>query len=203
MLLGSIIQGDDYDGVEFSAACLRRMDGEPGPWRSVKVAAMAVAGVAWLALVLGLRWRLRTKAVAALPSLVTLAVAGAGAIGAGRGLDDSPLVRLVLTIELLAVVALVAISAWQPEVRGRGVLRLAVVLWGTTAFGVVHVIVEDVIMINFSDANWDTPPGTGYLTVATITISAILTVIMTLHAPEEGADPERQADPQSGSLTVA
>jgi hypothetical protein len=203
MLLGSIIQGDDYDGVEFSAACLRRMDGEPGPWRSVKVAAMAVAGVAWLALVLGLRWRLRTKAVAALPSLVTLAVAGAGAIGAGRGLDDSPLVRLVLTIELLAVVALVAISAWQPEVRGRGVLRLAVVLWGTTAFGVVHVIVEYVIMINFSDANWDTPPGTGYLTVATITISAILTVIMTLHAPKEGADPERQADPQSGSLTVA
>ena len=144
--------------------------------------------MAWLALVLGLRWRLRTKAVAALPGLVTLAVAGAGAIGAGRGLDDSPLVRLVLTIELLAVVALVAISAWQPEVRGRGVLRLAVVLWGTTAFGVVHVIVEVMIMINFSDANWDTPPGTGYLTVATITISAILTVIMTLRTPKSGAD---------------
>jgi hypothetical protein len=181
MLRGSIIQNYayNYDGGEFSAACLRRMDGEPGPWRSVKVAAMALAGVAWLALVLGLRWRLRTKAVAALPGLVTLAVAGAGAIGAGRGLDDSPLVRLIVTIELLAVVAVVAISAWQPEVRGRGVLRLAVVLWGTTAFGVVHVIVEYMIMINFSDANWDTPPGTGYLTVAVITLSAILTAIMT------------------------
>ena len=99
-------------------------------------------------------------------------------------MTTSPLVRLVLTIELLAVVALVSISAWQPEVRGRGVLRLAVVLWGTTAFGVVHVIVEIMIMINFSNAIWDTPPGTGYLTVATITISAILTVIMTLRTPQ-------------------
>ena len=27
-------------------------------------------------------------------------------------------------------------------------------------------------MIRFSDANWDSPPGFGYLTVATITISA-------------------------------
>ena len=116
---------------------------------------------------------------------------------------DSLRSMLIFSIELAAVVALVAISAWQPEVRGRGVLRLAVVLWGTTAFGVVHMIVEYVIMINFSDANWDTPPGTGYLTVATITISAILTVIMTLRTPKGGADAEPQADPQSGSLTLA
>jgi hypothetical protein len=102
-----------------------------------------------------------------------------------------------------AAVALVAISAWQPEVRGRGVLRLAVVLWGTTAFGVVHVIVEYVIMINFSDANWDTPPGTGYLMVAVITISAILTAIMTLRTPRKGADDKPRQDDHSGSLTPA
>ena len=41
-----------------------------------------------------------------------------------------------------------------------------VVLWGTTAFGAIHTIVEYVIMTNFSEANWDSPPGTGYLTVA-------------------------------------
>jgi len=73
---------------------------------------------------------------------------------------------------------LVAISAWQPEVHGRGVLRLVVVLCGTTAFGAIHVIAESAIMIRFSDANWDSPPGTGYLTVAVITISAIVTAIM-------------------------
>jgi hypothetical protein len=47
-------------------------------------------GVAWLTLVLGLRWQLRTKAVAALSGLATLALAGAVAIGAAaHGEDDS------------------------------------------------------------------------------------------------------------------
>lgn len=93
--------------------------------------------------------------------------------------------------------------AWQPEVRGRRVLRLVVVLWGVTAFGAIHTIVEYVVMINFSDANWDAPPGTGYLTVATITISAILTVIMTLRTPQQRADAEPHQDHDSGSLTHA
>jgi hypothetical protein len=90
---------------------------------------------------------------------------------------------------------LVAISAWQPEVHGRGVLRLVVVLCGTTAFGAIHVIAEYAIMIRFSHANWDSPPGTGYLTVAVITISAIVTAIMTLRTPQRGRDDEPQTDP--------
>jgi hypothetical protein len=39
-------------------------------------------------------------------------------------------------------------------------------------------------MIIFSDAIGDTPPGTGYLTVATITISAIPTDHDPTHAKE-------------------
>ena len=62
--------------------CLRRMDGDQGPWESeLNVVAMVLLGVAWLALVLGLRWQLKTKAVAALPGLATLAFAAAMAIG--------------------------------------------------------------------------------------------------------------------------
>ena len=109
---------------------------------------------------------------------------------------------LLLSIELFAVVALVAISAWQPEIHGRHIRRLAVVLWGTTAFGVIHAIAEYMIMIRFSDANWDDPPGTGYLTAATITISAIVTAIMTLCAPQRGAD-EPHRDHHSGLLAHA
>jgi cytochrome bd-type quinol oxidase subunit 2 len=167
MLLGSIIEGDDHDGGQFSDLCLRRMDEDQGPWGSeLNVVAMVLLGVAWLALVRGLRWQLRTKAVAALPRLATLAVAlvGALAIGdAGRGADDFSLTMMMLamTIELSAVVALVAILAWQPDTRGRHFLRLAVVLWGTTAFGTVHVIAEHVAMIIFSEADWDTPPAPG------------------------------------------
>ena len=58
-------------------------------------------------------------------------------------------------------------------------------------------------MIIFSDRDWDTPPGTGYLTVAVITISAILTVIMTLRAPQRGADDEPHPGQKSGLLTRA
>jgi hypothetical protein len=109
---------------------------------------------------------------------------------------------LLLGIELSAVVALVAISAWQPDTHGRQIGRLAVVLWGTTAFGVIHGITEQTIRIHFSDANWDCRSGTGYLTVAVTTIGAILTAIMTLRAPQKDADTPHQ-DRHSGSLTLA
>jgi hypothetical protein len=81
--------------------------------------------------------------------------------------------------------------------------RLAVILWGTTAFGAIHTIAEYVAMIIFSGRDWDTPPGTGYLTLAVTTICAILTVIMTLRAPERDADDDSHAGHKSGSLTSA
>ena len=98
---------------------------------------------------------------------------------------------LVTFLELLAVVALVWILVWQPEARGRHIgPRLVVVLSGTTAFGFVHVITEYFTMLSFGGGNGDMPIGYGYLIFATITISAILTVIMTLLAPQKVADAE-------------
>jgi hypothetical protein len=205
MLSGSIIYDYDYVGPDFSDACLRRMDGDQGPWElALYVLATAFAGLAWLTLVSGLRGQPRTKAVAALPGLATLAFAGALPIAeATANPDDSLPMMLSLSIELAAVVALFAIPAWQRDLDGRRFLRLVVVLWGTTAFGAIHTIAEYLVMVKFSDANWDCPPGTGYLTVATITISAILTAIMTLWAPKSGADDEPHQNHHSGSLTLA
>jgi hypothetical protein len=76
------------------------------------------------------------------------------------------------------------------------------VLWGTTAFGVVHVYIENVIIIGFRFSTSNPPPGFGYMIFATITISAILTVIMTLRAPRRVADNEPGHDKHSGSLTL-
>jgi len=98
---------------------------------------------------------------------------------------------------------LVTISAWHPETHGRHIGRLAVILWGTTAFGAIHTIAEYVAMIIFSGRDWDTPAGTGYLTLAVTTICAILTVIMTLRGPERDADDDSHAGHKSGSLTSA
>jgi hypothetical protein len=213
---GTIIHPTDDDGGSYEDigrfafafdtkmfACDRRMDGDDAPWTSeLNIAATALLGVAWLALVLGIRWQLKTRAVAALPGLATLAVAAALAMDGGDQ-DGSVPVLLMLGIELSAAVALFAIMAWQRDIDVRRFLRLLVVLWGTTAFGAIHTIAEYVAMIIFSEGAWDIPPGTGYLTVATITISAILTVIMTLRAPERGADDEPGVDPRAGSLTRA
>ena len=194
MFSGTILRGYVY-GPDFSDACLRRMDGglpfpstpDPGeraPWASeLGVAAAALVGLAWLAVALGLRWSLRTKAVAVLPSLATFVVAVVGSVAladVAGGPDDLVPVWLLLTIDVSAVIALIMILAWQPEVGGRSLLRLLVVLWGTTAFGLVHGIVQWGAMTSiYSDANWDVPPGTGYLTGAVLILSAVVTVIMT------------------------
>jgi hypothetical protein len=203
-----------------SAACWRRMGTPQAPWVSeLGLAATALAGVAWLTLVLRLPWQLRTRVVAALPGLATLAVAlvGAIAIGDASFWDDEfvagwPTREVAADaawfgIEASALVALLAIGAWQREVPGRVVLRLVVVLWGTTAFGVIHLVADYLVMIIVSGALWaehgfpdETPPGTGYVTVAVITISAILTAIMTIRAPKSGDD-EPDQDHHSESLT--
>jgi hypothetical protein len=212
MLEGTLLQPFSGDGRTYEEyekldpavkasmdACLRRMDGDisgQAPWTSeLLILAMALAGVAWLTLVIGLRWRLRTKAVAALPGLGTVALALAVAMTIGdaeQGEDGSLLRMLLVGVGWSALVALAVIWAWQPEVRTRRrFLRLAVAVWGTTAFGIFHQMLAYMIMVGFSERDWDEPPGTGYLTVAAIAISAILIVIMTLRMP-----PRADGDPQ-------
>jgi hypothetical protein len=184
----------------FSEACLRRMDGglpfpstfhpdQQAPWASeLGVAATGLTGMALLTLVLGLRWSLRTKAVAALPGLAALVLAvvcGVALAGATPNPDEFLLVRLRFAIEWSAVLALIMILVWQPEVRGgRRLLRLLLVLWGTTAFGLVHFAAEWIAMGFFNAADWDVPPGTGYLTGALLIISGSLTVLLTLRPPQ-------------------
>ncbi len=207
---GSMLRGiiDGYGHGKFSDECSEQMDGDNSslmPWTTdLNHVAMALLGVAWLTLVLGLRWQLRTKAVAVLPGVAAVAVALVGAAGTDR-YEWSMLLMMVLALimELLAVVALLWIVWWQPEVRGRQILRLVIVLWGTTAFGVIHLYIENVIMIGFRFSTWNAPPGFGYLLFATITISAILTVIMTIRTPRSAADEVPRQDHNSGSLTLA
>jgi hypothetical protein len=213
MLNGSILSGPTAD---FTAACLRRMDAglpfpstfdtdDQAPWASeLGVAATVLAALTWLTLVFGLRWSLRAQAVAALPSLagfVVAVVCGLALAGVTSSPDEFFLVRLRLAIDGAALLALIMILAWQPDVRGRGLLRLLLVLWGTTAFGMVHATFEFSAMMIFSDANWDVPPGTGYLTGATLAISGLLTVLMTLRPPQTDPTVERTRAAAFGLFT--
>ena len=69
---------------------------------------------------------------------------------------------LLLTIELSAVVASVSQSRYGCQRFTVATFRrLAVVLWATTAFGVIHVITEYAITTVSAMPTWDSPPRHG------------------------------------------
>lgn len=183
MLSGSILRGYAY-GPDFSDACLRRMDsGTPFPFPltgpeatpgspELAVAAMVLAGLAWVAIVLGLRWPRPTAVVAVLPSLATFVVATQTAAHTYW--------VIWLIIDLAALVALIALLDGRPELRTAGSLRIVSALGGATAFGAVPSMLEYLMMVNLSEADWDVPPGTGYLLAAVPVVAAVLTTILTL-----------------------
>lgn len=183
MLSGSVFRDYAY-GPDFTDACLRRMDsGTPFPFPltgpeatpgspELAVAAMVLAGLAWAVIVLGSRWPRSTAAVAVLPSLATLVVATQAAA------DTSWLFLMI--IDLSALVALIALLGGQPQLRAAGRLRFATALGGAAAFGAVPSMLEYVVMVNLSEADWDVPPGTGYLLASVPVAAAILTMILTL-----------------------
>lgn len=196
MLSGSILRGFAY-GPDFSDACLRRMDGGPpfpyppepaeqAPWAAeLGIAAMVAAALAWLVLVVGLRWPTRAAVIAALPGLALLGVAVLAALtsrDATRSPDAYLPIWLWMSIDVAAVIALVAVRSRQDT------LRLVLVLWGTTAFGLVPSAGAYIAMGSFSDANWDSPPGTGYLTAAALLGSAVVTLALAWSPSQELQD---------------
>ena len=166
---------------------------------------MILAALAGLTLVLGMPWSGRTKAVAVLPAFATLLLAGAATAGMGAPRSPSEHVSLWLglAVELGAAAALLAIIAWQPGIRGLGLVRIIIVIWGVMSFGSFRLAFDFMIMMGWSSANWDVPPGTGWLTVTGLIASAVLTVVLTLSSgtsqpqalrghPETGRPAERR-----------
>lgn len=186
MLDGSVLAARP-SVMNFSEACLRRMDtstpfpyppevAEQAPWASeLGAAAMALSGLAWLVLVLEVRSSRRDTFVAALPTVVSLAMAAlclAAAANRDRDPDAYTPLWLLLAVEVVAVPALVLVWRRQPERGGRRFVSLVVVAWGATAFGLVHQVLDYFTMTAFSQANWDTPPGTGYGTALVLVLAA-------------------------------
>jgi hypothetical protein len=191
---GSMLAGTVFDrsyGSSFSDACLHQMDsGLPFPLPSEPVgelaraaglsaAAMSLAALAWLVLVLALHWPLRTRVVAAGPSLLVLVMAAqawSAALGLG-GQDDSWFSNLWwVGVDLAAVAVAVALFSWHPELGGRRFWLLMVVLWGLSSFSFLQQAGDFSVMMSWSTANWDVVPGTGTLTVVRIAIAGTLTL---------------------------
>jgi hypothetical protein len=184
MLVGTPLDRS-YDST-FSDACLQRMDSglalPPSVAADAPVAAgtsaagLAASALAWLVLVLALSWPLRTRLVAAVPSLLVLATAAqAGWTGVGQ---DSGLSLLWWgSADLAAAAVAVALFVWHPELGGRRFCLLMVVLWGLTSFSFLQQAGDFSVMMAWSTTNWDVPPGTGTLTVARIAAAGVLTAV--------------------------
>ena len=201
MLSGSILQGYRY-GPDFSDACLRTMDGgmpfrylsersEPVPGAAESAAAaLLLVGLAWLVPVLALAWSTRLKVLLGLPTVANLVLALVA--WSARGRASSPLFdHLGLVVDLAAAVAafVVLSEATTRQTWALG-LRLVVLLWATTAFGMFHGFFSYASMATFSDANWDGPPGTGYNTAAFLVLAAVVTMILTLVPARRPSDVE-------------
>jgi hypothetical protein len=194
MLSGSVLLGYAY-GPDFSDACLRRMDtGMPFPYpgetaeqvagaSSLGVVAMVLAGLAWLVLVWGSGGAVRTEAVVALPGLLTVGLAGHAVLAAESFAYGAVLMVLWILVEIAAFVAVVVLLA-QPSGRDGPPFPLLAAAWGSTAFGGFHQIADFSVMTIFSDANWDVPPGAGFLTTAVLALCAFVTLAYAIRWPE-------------------
>jgi hypothetical protein len=188
MTRGLIFVPDGTDAA-IPESCLLQMDsGTPFPYAAddalyptagpvLAAVAMAAAGLAWLALVMGARWRPRTTAVALLPGLLSLGLAVSSARAAGSGAHESAYASTTWWVlpEAAAVGVLFVVRLWEPQLSDREIARLAVILWGVTAFGASHFVVDYMTMTTLNSWNWDCPPGSGYPTALAIGVAAALT----------------------------
>jgi hypothetical protein len=193
MLSGTILRGYAY-GPDFGDACLRRMDtgmpfpypGEPVEWAAgagpLGALAMVLAGLAWLVLTWGSAEAVGTRAIIALPGLLTVGLAVHALLAAESFSYGAILMIGWILVEITAIGAVVDLLG-EPSGRSWPPLPLVAAAWGSTAFGGLHQIAEFVAMITFSDANWDVPPGTGYLTTAVLALSAFVTLRYALAGP--------------------
>ncbi|MCL3860994.1 hypothetical protein [Actinotalea sp. K2] len=189
----------------FSPECLRAMDGtNPLPViirpeglvlpEILSLGAMAALSLAWLVVLPSIRTGRRARVALAAPSLLALAAVLTLALGA-------PVEALLVTIDAASIVALlVLVAARDLEPDGHRV-RYAVVLAGATAMSFGNLMLEYSVAISLSEADWDVPPHTGYLTVVGLGLAAAVVagwdrVGRAYEHLARSAQPGRQATPR-------
>lgn len=162
----------------FTPECLSAMDStspvpviiEPGglaPPELCALGAMVVLALAWLVVLPSIRTGRLPRAALAAPSLLVLAAALTLAL-------DAPVGALLVAIDATSAVALlVLIAARFLEPDGHRV-RYAIVLAGATATSFAHLMLEYSVAVGLSDADWDVPPNTGYVTAIGLALAAVV-----------------------------
>lgn len=186
MLNGSILRGYRYES-EFTEDCLIAMDQAPGfhlpelgagwtPIGSLGVVAALLLSAAWWVLLPALQVPKRTRLVAALPGVLGLVLLGLEVARSLNAATPGPIIPVIAVLVDLSV-PIVVVALHRAGVTGLMLVRVTMVALAATVTGVVHQSAEYFVAIVLSDANWDTPPGSGHLTVTFLWLTASLTLV--------------------------
>lgn len=189
MLVGTRL-GPPYSDSLLGEACIDRMnEGTPFPLPTeaaltapglllLSTLTMILTGMAWLAPVASLPVSSTARLGIALPGFALLALAAVGlgtAYGSESWAADALGFFLEMILHLLVLVSIGALIA----LRTPGLARFLVVALPVSAFGFFGMVLDYVVMIRWSDADWDSPPGSGYLTAGLLLLCGLAVLIMT------------------------
>lgn len=209
MLVGTMLESGDGD---VPPGCYERMD-QGFPYQAGTdhaedlvnglIALSLLAGaLAWLVLLTGRPWRRGLRWCLLAPA-VALGVAAMVAWLPWMA-DRLSLTGALLSVDvatLVAVIALVAAFADDDQVPRR--LGLPLLAVGT--LGLSARVADYVVMVGWSELDWDTPPGTGYVGAALLVVASISMLILIprrLPSASGGtaADRGQRRSPEIGSL---
>lgn len=206
---GALLSGTTLEGLgwnQLDDACLRRMDsGLPFPYppepaeqavgaTELGVVAMVLCGLAALVLVAGRGLSPRARPLLALLGLPTLIMAGVSARAAVDPFRDPDAYApqwLWLASEAVAVAAMIALLGGPANRHPRDAVRMIIVVWALTAFGLVHGMIDYVAMGIVSTNNWDLPPGTGIGIVLVLVAGAVAALLRPRAITAPPVDPDR------------
>ncbi|MFT3942536.1 MAG: hypothetical protein QM705_01730 [Ancrocorticia sp.] len=180
----------------FSDACLARMDGSAtaplvAGVAEAKALSVILLGLGWWGYASHLRFAKLPRAVVLSPILPIGWFAGQTWLSASAGTlwETTTAMGMISLTCLLAGVVLLLHPA-DNRTRYVGLIGL----WGVASYGVLHFASDYMLMIGFSAANWDVPPGTGYLSAAGMIVCALLVAILGWRATRPQS-PEIRATP--------
>lgn len=188
MVIGTPL-GPEFSDHLMTSACTDRMnEGTPfplpteaslsTPWLLfLSSATMLLVALAWLVPVLRAAIGWQPRVIMALPAAGIVMVAGLGVgIAHGSAVAEGlayPLDTMITLVIVPAVVIVIAAPVRRPS-------RFLVAALAVSSMGFFGAVAEYLLMASWSDAAWDAPPGSGYLTAGLLVLCGATLLVLTL-----------------------
>lgn len=191
-----------------------------------RLVGLLLMALAWLVFTVGQPWRPLNRLVIALPIVPLLAMAAdtaslmADPSAEPQWWAQTPILWVVDGLAIFAMVAVIDAPPYgRPDRVERAIQptasmtydvfgwRVALLLLAVSAPGFSRFTLDFSIMVGISELDWDTPPGTGYLTAALLGAPALASAVLGIGdrlRASRAAEPVRQPaeEGQAGPSTL-